>query len=149
MNKTKTILKTAGFVLLFAVVLLLLGVLWLTIREYRPRPIESLPPPSGARILSNKATFRVMTFNTGYAGLDKSEDFFMDGGTRVQPDSQKQVQDNLKGIEKILSDNPADVYFLQEVDTDSKRSYHLNEAEYYENALNMDSVFACLSLIHI
>lgn len=143
MNKTKTILKTAGFVLLFAVVLLLLGVLWLTIREYRPRPIESLPPPSGARILSNKATFRVMTFNTGYAGLDKSEDFFMDGGTRVQPDSQKQVQDNLKGIEKILSDNPANVYFLQEVDTDSKRSYHLNEAEYYENALNMDSVFAC------
>ena len=66
----------------------------------------------------------------------------MDGGHEVQPDSQEQVEDNLKGIGEILSANPADAYFLQEVDTDSKRSYHLNEETYYENILDMDGVLA-------
>ena len=142
MNKTKKILKAVGILLLFAVILLIIGIVWLTIREYRPKAVETLTPPSGVRTISNEDTFRVMTFNTGYAGLDKTEDFFMDGGHEVQPDSQEQVEDNLKGIGEILSANPADAYFLQEVDTDSKRSYHLNEETYYENILDMDGVLA-------
>lgn len=142
MSKTKKILKAVGILLLFAVILLIIGIVWLTIREYRPKAVETLTPPSGVRTISNEDTFRVMTFNTGYAGLDKTEDFFMDGGHEVQPDSQEQVEDNLKGIGEILSANPADAYFLQEVDTDSKRSYHLNEETYYENILDMDGVLA-------
>ena len=36
-------------------------------------------------------SLRIMTYNIGYAGLDKSEDFFMDGGSEVQPDSKEPV----------------------------------------------------------
>lgn len=143
MHITKKVLKGVLLLLLFAVILVIVGIIWLTVREYRPKAVETLTPPSGVRTISTEDTFRVMTFNTGYAGLDKTQDFFMDGGSGVQPDSQQQVETNLKGIGKILSSNSADAYFLQEVDTDSKRSYHLNEEQYYESILNMDGVFAC------
>ena len=73
MSKTKKILKAVGILLLFAVILLIIGIVWLTIREYRPKAVETLTPPSGVRTISNEDTFRVMTFNTGYAGLDKTE----------------------------------------------------------------------------
>lgn len=143
MRKTKKLLTGIGILLLILVVLLVAAVIWLTVREYRPDETEPLDPPSGVRILSPEDTFSVMTFNTGYAGLDKTEDFFMDGGTRVQPGSREQVDRNLKGISSILAGNSADVYFLQEVDLDSKRSFHINEKSYYENALKLPGVFAC------
>ena len=40
----------------------------------------------------------ILTYNTGYAGLSKDEDFFMDGGSKVQPDSKDVVETNLAGI---------------------------------------------------
>lgn len=143
MQKTKKFLTGIGILLLILAILLVAAVIWLTVREYRPDETEPLETPSGVRILSPEDTFSVMTFNTGYAGLDKTEDFFMDGGTRVQPGSREQVDRNLKGISSILAGNSADVYFLQEVDLDSKRSFHINEKSYYENTLKLPGVFAC------
>lgn len=45
--------------------------------------------------------------------------------------NQKQVEKNLHGIGKFLSASDADVYFLQEVDLDSKRSFHINQQDFY------------------
>lgn len=143
MSRTKKFFKAAGIFLLALAGLLILGVVWLTIREYRPEAEEALFPPSGSSTLTPGASLHVLTFNTGYGGLDKTQDFFMDGGTRVQPDSREEVENNLKGISGILKENPADIYFLQEVDLDSKRSYHINEQEYYQESLDIPGVFAC------
>ena len=66
----------------------------------------------------------------------------MDGGSKVQPDS-KVVETNLAGISNILKNQAADFYFLQEVDIDAKRSFHINERAYYEKALDMSSIYAC------
>ena len=142
MAKPKKILRGVGIVFLVLAVFVL-GVLgWFTLREYRPDPVETVETPSGEKTLSLSDSFRVITYNTGYSGLDASEDFFMDGGTQVQPDSKEQVLNNSKGIQKILSDAEGDIYFLQEVDLDSKRSYHMNQKDFYENSLDMDSAFA-------
>ena len=66
---------------------LILGVLlFFTLREYRPKPIETTDTPSGEKTLSVEDSLRILTCNTGYGSLDASEDFFMDGGSRVQPD---------------------------------------------------------------
>ena len=134
--------KGLGIVLLIILILLICAVLWLTIREYRPEKEETLKVPENTRTLSLNDSLCIMTYNIGYAGLDKSEDFFMDGGFQVQPDNKEQVEKNLKGIQNILTENPADVYFLQEVDKDSKRSFHIDETEFLKNHLNMEGIFS-------
>lgn len=142
MKKTKKILKSTGILLLILVVLLIAAIIWLTVREYRPNAKEPLETSSGVRTLSPEDVFSIITFNTGYGGLDKTEDFFMDGGSGVQPDSKSQVENNLTGISNILRTHSADAYFLQEVDLDSKRSFHINEKGFYEDSLNLPGVFA-------
>ncbi len=142
MKTIKHLLKAVGIVLGIVVLILVLAVAYLTLREYRPDAVEEISPAGGIQTLKSGDTFSVTTFNTGYAGLDASEDFFMDGGTRVQPDSAEEIQENLTGISGILKETRSDVYFLQEVDRDSKRSYHIDEAAYYEKALGMTGMFA-------
>lgn len=141
--KWKKVLKIIGIVLLAIILIAALFVGYLTIREYRPKPVESIKPGSGAQKLSIGDSFSILTYNTGYAGLSKNEDFFMDGGTKVQPESKGLVENNMKGITSILKKQRADVYFLQEVDRDSKRSYHMNEEKYYEKELGLPGMFAC------
>jgi Endonuclease/Exonuclease/phosphatase family. len=142
MPKFSKFFKGLGIVVLIILILLVCAVLWLTIREYRPEKEEALKVPKNTRTLSLDDSLRIITYNIGYAGLDKSEDFFMDGGSEVQPDSKEQVETNLTGIKKVLTENPADVYFLQEVDKDSKRSFHIDETEYLKSSLNMEGIFA-------
>lgn len=143
MSKTKKVRKGAGMVLLFLAGILLLALIWLTIREYRPEAEETLAVPSGSETPAPGSSLEILTFNTGYAGLDKTQDFFMDGGSQVQPDSRQEVEENLQGIAGILKEHPADVYFLQEVDLDSKRSYRIDQQAYYQENLDLPGVFAC------
>ena len=143
MSKTKKVRKGAGMVLLFLAGILLLALIWLTIREYRPEAEETLAVPSGTETPAPGSSLEILTFNTGYAGLDKTQDFFMDGGSQVQPDSRQEVEENLQGIAGILKEHPADVYFLQEVDLDSKRSYRIDQQAYYQENLDLPGVFAC------
>lgn len=127
----KKILKGAGIVvgvLLLAVIAL---VLWLTVTEYRPEAVEEVEVgdvcPGVTDLyaqgvpLSVGDSFTVLSLNTGYAGLGKEADFFMDGGTGVAP-ATSDLEKNSHGIAARLRAENADVYFLQEVDTDSSRS---------------------------
>ncbi len=135
-------MKGLGIALGILLILLIGAILWLTIREYRPEKEEILNVPENTKTLSQDDSLRIMTYNIGYGGLDKDEDFFMDGGSQVQPDSKEQVEKNLKGIKNILAENPADVYFLQEVDTNSKRSFYMDETAYLKDSLNMEGIFS-------
>lgn len=116
---------------------------YLTVREYRPDEIESVEASKGTETLREGDAFSVVTYNTGYAGLSRDEDFFMDGGSKVQPDSSELVTENLDGISGILKELDADAYFLQEVDRNAKRSYHIDEMEYYEEKLGYEGMYAC------
>ncbi len=116
---------------------------YLTVREYRPDEIESVEASKGTETLQEGDAFSVVTYNTGYAGLSRDEDFFMDGGSKVQPDSSELVTENLDGISGILKELDADAYFLQEVDRNAKRSYHIDEMEYYEEKLGYEGMYAC------
>ncbi len=114
-----------------------------TIREYRPKPLENVQVSDGLEVLSEGDSITILTYNTGYAGLNKDKDFFMDGGTGVQPENKEEVEENLKGIAKILQEQKADVYFLQEVDRDSKRTFRIDELAYYEDVLSLQGMYAC------
>ena len=141
--KGKKILKRVGVVILCIVLVVAAVLIFYTVREYRPKSIEFLNVGNGTKTLSEGDSFSVLTYNTGYGALSKDEDFFMDGGSKVQPDSKKVVETNLAGISDILKNQAADFYFLQEVDIDAKRSFHINERAYYEKALDMSSIYAC------
>lgn len=141
--KKKKGLKIFGGILLGIVLIVVVAVGCLTVREYRPDPVESVTPGGGTRSLNIGEEFTVLTYNTGYAGLSKDEDFFMDGGKKVSPESQILVEENLDGISQTLTEQNADIYFLQEVDRDSKRTYHIDEQDYYEQKLGMSGMFAC------
>lgn len=142
MRKRKA-LKITGFMILIILVLatLFLGVL--TIREYRPDAEEKVEVSNGTERLMAGDTFTILTYNTGYGALSRDEDFFMDGGSKVRPDSKKVVEENLNGISSIMQEQDVDCYFLQEVDRDARRSYYIDEQEYYENALGMKGMYAC------
>lgn len=139
----KKIAKFIGGILLGVLVILIAAAAFLTIREYRPAPEESVQAEEGGRSLGRDDSFSILTYNTGYAGLSKDEDFFMDGGRKVRPESKSLVEDNLKGIAGIIKKQDPDFIFLQEVDRDSKRSYHIDQLSFYEKNLETSGVFAC------
>ncbi|MDA3823781.1 MAG: hypothetical protein PF450_14385 [Bacteroidales bacterium] len=102
-----------------------LFLLYSSIDNYNPAPVEQIATDNEANILSD-STFSIVTWNIGYAGLDKSMDFFYDGGENVRPDKEG-VRNNLKGILKTVSTfRQTDFILLQEVDKKSKRSYRNN-----------------------
>ena len=124
-------MKVMKWVLKIIVSILLLASLFvgiLTIFEYRPKDAEGVTIQNNGEIRVNFGEdITIMTFNIGYAGLGKDEDFVMDGGTKGRPDSKDVVQMYLDGIKSIIEDHPSDIYLLQEVDLNSRRSYRINQ----------------------
>ncbi len=141
----KKLFKILGCIAAAAVVLAaaFLGVM--TAWEYRPEAVENIEVPEAmaeGRMMKEGQTLSILSLNTGYCGLSKDENFFMDGGTKVAPDSRELVERNISGISQILADAQTDIYFLQEVDVNSKRSYHIDQTEAYSSELGMPGIFA-------
>ena len=42
--------------------------------------------------------FKVTTFNIGYGGLDKEQDFFLDGGKGSRSSSKEQTEKNISNM---------------------------------------------------
>ncbi len=103
-----------------------------TADDYRPPLVELQYDNDQADTLPDSASLNLLIWNIGYCGLDASMDFFYDGGDQMRP-SKEGVVANINGVVKTLSPQlTADFLLLQEVDRDSKRSYHLNEYEIIE-----------------
>ena len=125
----KKILKIAGIAAGAVLILIILFFFFAAVTEYKPADREEVAFTSSLDVME-KESFDIMTLNIGYAGLGEEMDFFMDGGEGVNPESEERVRTNLEGIEKTLNLASPDFYFLQEIDKDSSRSYHIDETEY-------------------
>lgn len=136
------IIKIAGMILgcLFAIVVVFFG--YITIVEYNPKPIEEVEFRSGSKEISVGDSLSVLTFNIGYGAYDQDEDFFMDGGEKVRPDSKKDIENNMTAIAGIINNQNADITFLQEVDIDSHRSYNVNEQVFLNISTGLGNAFA-------
>ena len=124
---------------ILAIVLLFLV---LTIVEYRPKPIEEVPFTTENGMLMRKTPVSIMSWNLGFAGLGKDEDFFMDGGKKSLPDSKEVVEKYFKGIKDSIGTHPADILFAQEIDINSKRTFKINEVEALKNFTGKGTAFA-------
>ena len=139
----KKVLKILGIILL--VVVLVLGgfVAYLSIREYKPDDIETIDvSASESRKTFSGDTVKLISFNTGYAGLGDNADFFMDGGKKVKSTDEDRMNENMNEISKFITDKKADFYLLQEVDQNSSRSYSVNQVESYMKNTNLFGTFA-------
>ncbi|MDR0503175.1 MAG: endonuclease/exonuclease/phosphatase family protein [Treponema sp.] len=118
----------------------------LTIAEYKPGEMDKLEvknhstqKPSG---ISTGVPLSVLTWNIGYASLDESQDFFMDGGKGVRPPNDSNVRRNLSGIRDFIFDTDFDIALIQEIDIASKRSYYIDQRSYLTENFSGNSAFA-------
>jgi endonuclease/exonuclease/phosphatase family metal-dependent hydrolase len=130
MKILKKILK-ASLIIIAVLVLAFAGmIVYAVISDYKPAEKEMISQPDNPSVLQDSLTLTFLTWNIGYAGLGKDMDFFKDGGTKVIT-TKTRCLENVAGIENFLSKNDSiDFICIQEIDRDSKRSYHIDE---YEN----------------
>lgn len=129
----KYILLLVGGVVLF----LGLYVLFMVITDYKPKEIIPITVENNKlQIIDRNQTFSLLTYNIGYGGMDEGRDFFMDGGTHSRSESKEKTVENLQGMEEFIKDIKASFIFLQEVDVNATRSYHINEYGYFKNSLS-------------
>lgn len=134
----KKIIKLSGGLLLLFILFLAGFLAYMTITDFKPQKVVLLDVQNNrqnARKLSANIPFSILTFNIGYCGLDKNEDFFMDGGTMSRSSSRAQTQANLEKITSFIGSKNADVILLQEIDLDSSRSFHIDELDYIKTRL--------------
>ena len=125
----RLIFKIILFIAL-AVFLLFGGIiLYETYTDYCPTQKEKLKiSGEGYFNASPDSILTILSWNIGYCGLGKNMDFFYDGGDKVRP-SIEDFQKYLNGVLNFLAKNDSiDMFLLQEVDTNAKRSFYTNEA---------------------
>lgn len=131
----KHILKMLGWLVGGVVAVALIALIYLWATEWRPKAEEVIfTEDEFALYRFETDTITVLTWNTGYAGLGKDMDFFMDGGRKVRT-SEEKAEENLDAMARFLAESNADIILLQEVDVHSRRSYGVNQMEAYRNAL--------------
>jgi len=147
----KKIIKriTAGIGIVIGCIIVLVAAFFgiLTIAEYRPAEVEKLELQGhggsrSARVLTAGLPFSILSWNIGYASLDESQDFFMDGGKGIRPASDENVKRNLAGIKGIIAGTNSEVMLIQEADIASRRSYYINQHTYLTESFSGTSAFA-------
>ena len=145
-RKRFSIGRLLGIVVLVAVLFAAGAFLALASMEYKPADVEAVEPkgdmPSKQESILEGQSLTIVSFNTCYAALGEDADFFMDGGKTAKPESADVVTVNMNGIASILKEQAADICILQEVDIDSKRSYGMDQAAKYGEALDLPYYFA-------
>jgi endonuclease/exonuclease/phosphatase family metal-dependent hydrolase len=120
----RKILRVLLTVCFFVAAACALFILFISLTDYRPEKETVLTNMPQAAAL-NIDTVEVLTWNTGYAGLDKDMDFFYDGGTKTRTGKEAALT-NLDAITSFIADNSADFVLLQEIDRASSRSYKID-----------------------
>ena len=88
---------------------------------------------------------KLLTWNVGYGALDEKQDCYWDGGKGVTGESKEVVEGNITAINTKIQEINPDVFFIQEIDINSKRSFNVNELQMLRenNESNYNNSYAC------
>ncbi|KRN89243.1 endonuclease/exonuclease/phosphatase family protein [Ligilactobacillus ceti] len=96
--------------------------------------------------LQKNHEYTALSYNVGFGAYQPDYSFFMDtgimkDGTETQGKygkaiSKKAVLNSTNGVINTIKKHSSDFILLQEVDTDSTRSYHVNQAKMINNAFS-------------
>lgn len=130
MKVLKKIIKAVLTVVLVIVIIVAALVVFLSVTEWKPKDMESAVLYGDTeKEVPADGEIHMLTWNIGYSALGKDEDFFMDGGKKVRPDSEEVVHVYLEGIKDTLETLDTDIVFFQELDYDSRRSFYTDQRE--------------------
>ena len=143
----KKTLKIIGIVLLAVLVLAGGYVAYVFAAYHRIEDNQKLAVVSGQTQTARAGeTYRIACWNIGFGAYEDDYSFFMDGGTESWAWSEERLLQNLDEIGAVIESLDSDITLLQEVDFDSTRTYHVNEADLLRNyhglEADTDSVFA-------
>ncbi len=123
----KKMLKYLLFLIIFLFAGFAVFLIYATLDDYKPDEKTIVLQSENADMLSDTLELNMMSWNIGYCGLNAETDFFYDGGKHVRPEEEVVIA-NLEAVKQFLKSNSdIDIFLLQEVDKNSKRSYGLNE----------------------
>jgi len=132
--------------IVLAVVLTVLGyVLYVVLSYSRIEDNTKLDVNGTAELnmLKTDTEYTAVTYNIGFGAYTPDFTFFMDGGTQSWANSKESVIDCINGDIEILQEYQADIMLIQEVDTNSTRSYHTDEKQQICSAFpDMSCVFS-------
>ena len=127
------ILKRALKAVLIIIAVLVLGftslIVYAMLSDYKPDEKEVISQSDNPSVLDDSLTLTLLTWNIGYAGLDKDMDFFKDGGTKVITPEDRCLENISNISDFLLKNDTIDFILLQEIDRDSKRSYRVDQYE--------------------
>ncbi|ANQ54501.1 endonuclease [Thermosipho sp. 1063] len=129
--------------IIFFVIVTYLGgvILFATLFDYRPDKIEEVRVEKNVNNYLDKDVITIFDWNIGYAGLGKEMDFFLDGGKNaVVP--KNLVKRYINGVVNVLKKYNSDIYLLQEIDVNSRRTNYINELSYLKSIGKYDIAFA-------
>lgn len=87
--------------------------------------------------------YSILTWNMGFGAYSDDYSFFMDGGKYSRAFSKEATIDNITAMVTKVTEISPDFVYIQEVDTDSTRSYHVDEKTLIQRYLTgYTSVFA-------
>ena len=120
-------------VLLICVIIYLLYV----ILSYHRIDDHQVLTPSGSpsiSVLPADGEFTIVTQNCGFGAYSPDFTFFMDGGKQSWAKDKATVIANISGIADRTASFSPDFILFQEIDTDSTRSYHVDQQVMMEEA---------------
>ena len=96
-----------------------------------------------AHEVATDTEYTAVTANLGFGAYTPDFTFFMDGGTQSWGESKESVVACIDGSADLIKAQNPDVVFIQEIDDDSTRSYHIDQCQMFNDSFNgYDSVFA-------
>lgn len=131
--------------IIFIVIIIALFIIFTIVVDYKPKDIIKIHINHGATVKKVPVDEEIViaSYNIGYGGTDRSEDFYMCGGKGTSLVQKSIVQRNIKHISEEIMNIDSNILLLQEVDSNSKRSGYMNQTQIIRNILkNMDSVSA-------
>ena len=149
MKKHKTlkiVLISIGAV--FALVISFIGgvLIFASATTLKVKDVEKMQVSGGALNKIDKASeIKVLTWNTGYGALDERQDCCWDGGKGVYGESKEVVEQNIDALKTKISEENPDIFFVQELDLDSKRSFYVDELSSFKTMFDekYSNTFAC------
>lgn len=124
--------NTIAYIILGIIFIFSVFILFLVITGFNPDDITILNVNNNqVNIIEAEDSITLLTYSIGHGGLDSENDYYSYGGDNTRASSYNQVIENMEGIIETIDDINPDVFLLQDIDINSRRSYYTNQLEYF------------------
>ncbi len=123
----KTLFKIFLGLIIFTILILGFLIIYAAFDDYKPDPQELVFKSDNPDTYPDWHEIDIMIWNIGYCGLSSEMDFFYDGGDQVRTSKANVIRNLENIIDQLKINDTLEFILLQEVDINSKRSYHINE----------------------